>query len=52
MTADFKELLSIFNENGVKYMIVGAYAVVVYSEPRFTQGPQLPSIQTGLLTDD
>src|SRR5688500_16197190 len=37
MTPDFKELLNIFNANGVRYLIVGAYAVMVYSEPRFTK---------------
>ncbi len=33
MSPDFKEILSIFNEYEVKYLIVGAYAVVKYSEP-------------------
>jgi len=37
MTQDFKELLSIFNEHEVKYLIVGGYAVMKYSEPRFTK---------------
>jgi hypothetical protein len=37
MTPDFKELLNIFNENGVRYLIVGAYAVMKYTEPRFTK---------------
>jgi hypothetical protein len=37
MTQDFKELLNIFNEKEVKYLIVGGYAVMKYSEPRFTK---------------
>ena len=37
MTSDFKELLNIFNENDVRYLIVGAYAVMKYTEPRFTK---------------
>jgi len=37
MIRDFKELLSIFNENGVKYLIVSGYAVMKYTEPRFTK---------------
>ena len=37
MTQDFKELLSIFNEHEVKYLIVGGYAVMKYTEPRFTK---------------
>ena len=36
-TPEFKELLSTFNDHGVKYLIVGAFAVMVYSEPRFTK---------------
>ena len=36
-TPEFKELLSIFNDHEVKYMIVGGFAVMKYSEPRFTK---------------
>ena len=36
-TPEFKELLSTFNEHEVKYMVVGAFAVMVYSEPRYTK---------------
>lgn len=34
---DFKELLSIFIEHDVKYLVVGGYAVMRYTEPRFTK---------------
>ena len=34
---DFKELLSRFNENNVKYLIVGGYAVAVHAQPRATK---------------
>lgn len=34
---DFSDLLKTFNANGVKYLVVGAYAVMVYAEPRFTK---------------
>ena len=37
MSPDFKEILSIFNEREVKYLIVGAFAVMKYSEPRYTK---------------
>ena len=37
MNSDFKELLSIFNENLVKYLIIGGYAVSEYAEPRYTK---------------
>jgi hypothetical protein len=33
----FKELLRNFNEHQVKYLIVGAYAVMKYTEPRYTK---------------
>ena len=33
----FKELLKSFNEHQVKYLIVGAYAVMKYTEPRYTK---------------
>jgi len=34
---DFKELLRVFNEKQAEYLIVGGYAVMKYSEPRFTK---------------
>jgi len=33
----FKELLQRFNEHQVRYLIVGAYAVMKYTEPRYTK---------------
>ena len=33
----FSELMRIFNAHGVKYLVVGGYAVMLYSEPRFTK---------------
>ncbi|HVQ38041.1 MAG TPA: nucleotidyltransferase [Pyrinomonadaceae bacterium] len=33
----FKELLRKFNEHLVKYLVVGAYAVMKYTEPRYTK---------------
>jgi hypothetical protein len=34
---DFKELLSVFNEHRVKYLIVGGYAVGIHAQPRATK---------------
>lgn len=34
---DFKELLSLFSEYNVRYLVVGGYAVMKYTEPRFTK---------------
>jgi hypothetical protein len=36
-TPEFSELLSTFNEHGVKYLIVGGFAVMEYTEPRYTK---------------
>ena len=33
---DFKELLELFNEHRVEYIIVGAYALAYHGVPRFT----------------
>jgi predicted nucleotidyltransferase len=37
MPDDLKELLRAFNDQGVKYLIVGGYAFGVYAEPRATK---------------
>lgn len=37
MNSEFSELLRTFNAAGVKYLIVGGHAVMVYTEPRFTK---------------
>src|SRR5258707_2176478 len=37
MFDDFKELLSIFNAQRVKYLIVGGYAVSFHAQPRATK---------------
>jgi hypothetical protein len=33
----YKELLQLLNESEVKYLLVGGFAVMKYSEPRYTQ---------------
>jgi hypothetical protein len=37
MYQDYKDLLSAFNAHGVKYLIVGGYAVIFHAQPRFTR---------------
>lgn len=37
LNSDFKELLRLFEKYRVRYLIVGGYAVMKYSEPRFTK---------------
>jgi len=34
---DFRELLKLFIDHKVKYLVVGGYAVMKYTEPRFTK---------------
>ena len=36
-SSEFKELLNIFSKHEVRYLIVGGYAVMKYSEPRYTK---------------
>ena len=35
---DFRELLKIFEKHKIRYLVVGGYAVMKYSEPRFRDG--------------
>ena len=37
MCHDYKDLLSAFRSHGVKYLVVGGFAVIHHSQPRFTK---------------
>ena len=37
VNSDFSDLLRIFNDYNVRYMVIGGHAVVQYAEPRFTK---------------
>lgn len=37
VNSDYRDLFKILNRYKVKYLVVGAYAVVYYTEPRFTK---------------
>jgi predicted nucleotidyltransferase len=37
VNSDFSDLLKLFNDKGVRYLVVGGYAVIQYAEPRFTK---------------
>ena len=37
MNSDFKDLLGLFAKHKVRYLIVGGYAAMHYSQPRFTK---------------
>jgi hypothetical protein len=37
MYQDHKDLLSAFQSHGVKYLVVGGFAVIYHSQPRFTR---------------
>ena len=34
---DYEEIFKILNKDKVKYLVVGAYAVIYYTEPRYTK---------------
>lgn len=37
MNQDFRDLLRAFNDENVRYLIVGGYALIKYTEPRYTK---------------
>ncbi len=37
LSQDYEEMLRILNKYRVKYLIVGAYAMIYYTEPRYTK---------------
>ncbi len=37
VNSDFSDLLGLFKDNGVKYLVIGGYAVIQHAESRFTQ---------------
>ncbi len=37
MNQDFKELLAAFNAEQVKFLVIGGYAVIKHTEPRYTK---------------
>jgi len=37
MNSDFKDLLQILHEFDVRYLVAGGYAVIHYSQPRYTK---------------
>jgi hypothetical protein len=41
MNQDFKELLQVFAELDVEYLIAGGYAVIFHTQPRYTKGLDL-----------
>lgn len=37
VNSDFSDLLRLFKDNKVRYLVIGGYAVIQYAEPRFTK---------------
>lgn len=37
LSSDFEDLFRVFNARRIKYLVVGAHAVMYYTEPRFTK---------------
>ena len=37
VNSDYSDLLRLFNDNKVKYLVVGGYTVIQHAEPRFSK---------------
>jgi hypothetical protein len=37
LSKDFREFIELLNENEVKYLVVGGYAVAFHGHPRYTK---------------
>ena len=37
VNSDFSDLLKLFNDKKVKYLVIGGYAFIQYAEPRYTK---------------
>lgn len=37
VNSDFTDLLRLFNDNNIRYLVIGGYAVIQYAEPRYTK---------------
>lgn len=37
VNSDFSDLLRLFNDNHVRYLVVGGYALIQHAEPRYTK---------------
>ena len=37
VNSDFSDLLRLFNANQVRYLVIGGYALIQYTEPRYTK---------------
>ena len=37
VNSDFSDLLRLFNDKSVEYLVIGGYALIQYSEPRYTK---------------
>jgi hypothetical protein len=37
ISSDYEDLLRAFSDTGVEFLVAGAYAVIHYTEPRFTK---------------
>lgn len=37
LNPDFKEFIQLLNENQIKYLVIGGYAVAIHGHPRYTK---------------
>ncbi len=52
VNSDFSDLLRLFNDNDVRYLVIGGYAYAQYAEPKYTKDLEIwiaTGIQNGSL---
>jgi len=40
VNSDFSDLLRLFSDNNVRYLVIGGYAFIQYAEPSYTRDQQ------------
>jgi hypothetical protein len=48
VNSDFSDLLRLFNVNRVRYLVIGGYAIIQYTEPRYTKDLDICGFRRGL----
>jgi hypothetical protein len=48
VNSDFSDLLRLFNVNRVRYLVIGGYAIIQYTEPRYTKDLDRCGFRRGL----
>ena len=46
LSKDFKEFIELLNENNVRYLVVGGYAVALHGHPRYTKDLDVKGVRS------